>query len=187
MLPSCYDCTRKHIGTAHAFFQKALAGDGVYNFWCGIGQLILAEEESRRDIADVSNRILAERIFMLERFEQYPEEIVDICSQLGAAYGFLSEANSGRYPTHFWYAIGKMHYCEFFNYEPYQEVVSVIESERLQMLENDQYCTDFFVLIENIWSVMDEYDFKVDNSYWANFDNLISDITAIVKGNKEKK
>lgn len=187
MLQSCYDCVRKHLATAHACFQKTISGDGSYNFWCGIGQLMLAEEESRREMINISHKILAERILLLERFEQYPDEIIDICSQLGAAYGLLSESNSGRYPTHFWYAIGKMHYCEFYNYEPYIEIAKSIEDERLKMLENEGYNADFFSLIENIWFLMDEYDFTTDEKYWTDFDEIIKEVTELVKKGKSKK
>ena len=176
MLDSCYNCIRKHLGTAHAYFQKALAGDGFYFFWFGIGQMILAEEESRREEPVISKKILIERIKMLERFEFYPQELIDASTQLGAAHGYMLEAKSNRYPTHFWYGIGRMTVCENLDRDKFLDIVESIEAERLNMIDNESYWTDFSILIDDIWVFIKNYDILNDPDYWTNFDDILAEV-----------
>jgi len=187
MLLSCYNCCRKHLGTAHSFFQKASSGEGSYNFWLGIGQLILAAEEIRRDDLDIFTDIISEKILMLERFKKYPVEIIDICSQLGAANGMIVEYSTGRYLSHFWYTIGKMHNLEFINNKKYSSIIKIIDNERTKMINDSKYITDFISLICVVWNDYDDYNFIIDQNYWTNFDTLINKITnKVINKNKRK-
>jgi len=62
----CYDCARKHLGTAHAYFLEASSGRYPAHFWLGIGELVLAASHVRRIKPDLAITIDKEKQHALE-------------------------------------------------------------------------------------------------------------------------
>lgn len=77
------------------------------------------------------------------------EQCLNCCRKhLGQAYVLMLENSTGRYPTHFWKAIGHMACAEAHTIIKYTELSEAIEKERLAMMENSEYYARFDYLIE---------------------------------------
>ena len=67
---------------------------------------------------------------------------------LGQAHVLLDEYATGDYDVHFWYAVGHMAEAESECIAGYPELAALIRAERIKMIENENYYTDFEPLIE---------------------------------------
>ena len=66
MINSCINCTRKHIGTAHAYLMEVATGRYPNRFWLCIGEMVVAWEECYRKFPELAEMIDNERIKMIE-------------------------------------------------------------------------------------------------------------------------
>ena len=60
----------------------------------------------------------------------------------------LEEYATGDYDVHFWYAMGHMAEAESESMADYPELAALIRIERVKMIDNEGYFTDFESLIE---------------------------------------
>lgn len=60
----------------------------------------------------------------------------------------LEEYATGDYDVHFWYAVGHMAEAESECMGKYPELASAIREERIAMIDNNEYFTDFEPLIQ---------------------------------------
>jgi len=67
---------------------------------------------------------------------------------LAQASILLEEYATGDYDVHFWYAIGHMAEAESESIAEYPELAALVRIERIKMMENEGYFTDFEPLIE---------------------------------------
>ena len=67
---------------------------------------------------------------------------------LSQASILLEEYATGDYDVHFWYAMGHMAEAESEVMADYPELAALIRIERVKMIDNEGYFTDFEPLIE---------------------------------------
>ena len=67
---------------------------------------------------------------------------------LAQASILLEEYATGDYDVHFWYAMGHMAEAESEVMATYPELAILVRAERVKMIDNDGYFTDFEYLIE---------------------------------------
>lgn len=66
---------------------------------------------------------------------------------IGQASILVEESATGDYPEHFWLAMGHMAEAESECMKDFPELAAYIRQERIEMIENDDYYTDFVELI----------------------------------------
>ena len=74
---------------------------------------------------------------------------LDCCRKhLCQASILLEEYATGDYDVHFWYAIGHMAEAESESMKEYPELAAVIREERIKMIDDAAYFTDFEPIIQ---------------------------------------
>lgn len=112
------------------------------------GEFMLGwEQEPTVDIDTIEDFIIAES--MIYKGEIMEPQCLDCARKhLGTAFAYINEYETGRYPTHFWKAIGQLVCAENHVRIKYPKLGKFIEQERLKIMDDDSYIIDFDKLIE---------------------------------------
>lgn len=112
------------------------------------GEFMLGwKQEPTVDIDTIEDFIIAES--MIHKGEIMEQQCLDCTRKhLGTAFAYINEYETGRYPTHFWKAIGQMVCAENHTRIAYPRLAKLIETERLKLIDNETFHSDFDNLIE---------------------------------------
>lgn len=114
-------------------------------------------------------------------------QCLDCCRKhLGMAHGYLSEAQTERYPTHFWKAIGQLCLAENHCRQSWPDLCLRIETERLKMMTDTSYWCDMDLLIDYADQMVEREAKKTNQKETsAKLNDLVQSSIQFIQENKQ--